>query len=110
MISKDLVSREFKYTSLQSLIEAAQYFEDHKAQVKINCLLQIGHWVFYILLAMDQQITGKGQIQTIKVKDVIIIQVILTIGLIILQLQVTITTKVKTITNQIMIIYKPQAN
>ena len=33
-ISKDLVSREFKYTSLQSLLEAAQRFEDHKAQVQ----------------------------------------------------------------------------
>ena len=33
-ISKDLVSREFKYTSLQSLIEAAQHFEDHKAPVQ----------------------------------------------------------------------------
>ena len=31
-ISKELVSREFKYTSLQSLIEAAQCFEDHKAK------------------------------------------------------------------------------
>ena len=29
-ISKDLVSRKFKYTSLQSLIEAAQRFEDHE--------------------------------------------------------------------------------
>ena len=31
-IKKDLVSREFKYSSLQSLIEAAQRYEDHKAQ------------------------------------------------------------------------------
>ena len=29
-ISKELVSREFNYTSLQSLIEAAQRFEEHK--------------------------------------------------------------------------------
>ena len=33
-ISKDLVSHEFKCTSLQSLIEAAQRFEDHKAPVQ----------------------------------------------------------------------------
>ena len=33
-ISKDLVSRAFKYISLQSLIEAAQCFEDHKAPVQ----------------------------------------------------------------------------
>ena len=31
-ISKELVSRELKHTSLQSMIEAAQRFEDHKAK------------------------------------------------------------------------------
>ena len=31
-IKKDLVSRKFKYSSLQSLIEAVQRYEDHKAQ------------------------------------------------------------------------------
>ena len=41
-ITKDLVSREFKYTSLQSLIEAAQRFEDHKAPVQYKLYREIG--------------------------------------------------------------------
>ena len=50
-IKKDLVSREFKYSSLQSLIEAAQRYEDHKAQdTTIN--KEITNWtpMFYTLI------------------------------------------------------------
>ena len=46
-ISKDLVSREFKYTSLQSLIEAAQRFEDHKALVQDK--LSATNWAMDVL-------------------------------------------------------------
>ena len=47
-ISKDLVSFKFKYNSLQSLIEAGQRFEDHKAPVQdklsaTNCALDVLH-------------------------------------------------------------------
>ena len=86
-ISKDLVSGEFKYTSLQSLIETAQRFEKHKASVQDK--LSATNWAPDVLYSSGYGPTNKmkGTIQTIKVKDVIVIQDILKVRLIILQVR-----------------------